>query len=139
MQSRGRTYQQHITVEKKIRWIEVKPNTPLAHQDNAQACNCYYCPVCDTATVVTDILLNALPSDQEVDESCVIFEVEPGNVQNWNCHYCSVCSTATIVIDTVPTALAPDQEIDENYSTIFVQDESGIYPIYHDNNEQTSV
>jgi hypothetical protein len=27
--------------------------------------------------------------------------------------------------------LAPDQDMDKNYTTIFVQDDSGIYPVYH--------
>jgi hypothetical protein len=119
IQVRGRTYYQHITSNKRIRWIEAQPNNLPFQETNTQTCDCHYCHVCDTATMI-------------VEHQSVNLASQDNNLHICDCHYCSICSTATIIIDTFPTALAANQEIDENYHTIFVQDENGIYPIYHD-------
>ena len=109
IQVRGQTYQLHITVEHKLRWIPVKDNNPPQNEEHIPTCNWLYCPHCDIETVLVDV-------------GTELVELVERN--------CDMCNSETTIMEILPTALVPDQEMDENFTTIYMCDQGNMYLVY---------
>jgi hypothetical protein len=127
---RGRCYQRHIMVDRKIGWIELK-----AKERDEVASNYHYCLVCGAPTNTVDFTPTNLFED--IDNNIIQWDSNKvpnmdDKAQTYTCHCCPVCSTETFKLDSPPIPFVLGRRMNKIYCVMLVRSENRIHRMYQD-------